>query len=264
MSPHPWLSEDVRRFWDARPEEVAAGIGSAGKFERYFALFRTWVLPLIHSRRRVARLLAGGGTAAERTAFYEREWDNTRWKLLFRLFFGRTMMGRLGRDPAFFQYVEGSVAERILARTRHALTELDPAENPYLQWILTGRHTKALPYALRPENFDAVRANLDRLEWRCQPVEAYLEEVGGRGIDRFNLSDIFEYMSPSAYETLLTRLARAGRPGARLAYWNMLAPRRRPESVAALLRPLGDEAARLHRLDKAFFYSAFVLEEVAA
>ena len=79
-------------------------------------------------------------------------------------------MGRLGRDPSFFRYVEGSVADRILARTRHALTKLNPAENPYLQWILTGHHTTALPYALRPENFEAIRANLHRLEWRLQPI----------------------------------------------------------------------------------------------
>ena len=32
------LSPDVRTFWDARSAEIAAGIGSAGKMERYFAL----------------------------------------------------------------------------------------------------------------------------------------------------------------------------------------------------------------------------------
>jgi len=32
--------------------------------------------------------------------------------------------------------------------------------------------------------------------------------------------------------------------------------------MASLLRPLEHEADRLHRQDKAFFYSAFVLEEV--
>jgi S-adenosylmethionine-diacylglycerol 3-amino-3-carboxypropyl transferase len=256
------LSDEARRFWDAHPAEIERGIGSAGKFERYFALFRNRVLPLIHSRRRVERLLQGGGTVAEREAFYERTWNNSRWQMLFRIFFGRFVMGRLGRDPAFFQYVQGSVGDRILARTRHALTELDPAENPYLQWILMGRHTTALPYALRQENFEKIRAHLDRLEWRCAPVEAYLGEAGERSIDKFNLSDIFEYMSPEAYETLLRRLVRAGRPGGRLAYWNMLAPRRRPESMASLLHPLEQEADRLHRQDKAFFYSAFILEEV--
>ena len=43
----------------------------------------------------------------------------------------------------------------------------------------------------------------------------------------------------------------------------MLAPRSRPESLAYRLRPLEEEAARLHLKDKAFFYSAFVIEEVA-
>ncbi|MFA7005254.1 MAG: DUF3419 family protein, partial [Verrucomicrobiia bacterium] len=171
-------------------------------------------------------------------------------------------MGRLGRDPSFFRYVEGGVAGRILERTRHALTALDPAENPYLQWILTGRHKTALPFALRPENFEAIRSNLSRLEWRCQSLEEFLSEAGDRCLDRFNLSDMFEYMSEENYRVLLERLARAGRPGARLAYWNMLAPRRRPESLAGRLRSLEELAARLFAEDKAWFYSRLVVEEV--
>ena len=94
---------------------------------------------------------------------------------MFRFFFSRAVMGRMGRDPAFFDYVEGRVADRILGRARHALTALDPAANPYLQWILLGHHGTALPYALRPETFEAIRANLDRLEWHCQSIEDYLE-----------------------------------------------------------------------------------------
>ena len=69
-------------------------------------------------------------TPEERRRFYEQRWDTWRWRLLFRLFFSRTVMGRLGRDPEFFRYVEGDVAASILARTRHALTVLDPADNP--------------------------------------------------------------------------------------------------------------------------------------
>jgi S-adenosylmethionine-diacylglycerol 3-amino-3-carboxypropyl transferase len=171
-------------------------------------------------------------------------------------------MGRMGRDPSFFTYVQGSVADRILARARHAVTELDPADNPYLQWIMTGRHTTALPLALRPEHFETIRANLDRLEWRCQSVEDFLAGTEGRSIDRFNLSDIFEYMSEPNYHALLGRIVDRARPGGRLAYWNMLAPRSRPESMAGRLRPLDELAGRLHREDKAFFYSRFVVEEV--
>jgi len=254
------LSSEARGFWDSRPREIDGGIGGAGKFERYFALFRERALPLAHSPERVAKLL-GGGSRAEREAFYENEWDTWRWRGLFKIFFSRAVMGRLGRDPEFFQHVEGGVAERILARARYALTALDPRDNPYIQWILTGRHTSALPFALRVENFEAIRANLHRLEWRRQSLEGFLSECDGAVIDRFNLSDIFEYVSFEHYRQTLELLAGASRCGSRLAYWNMLAERRRPKTMAGRLRPLDDLSARLHAEDKAFFYSALVIEE---
>ena len=257
----PLLSATARAFWDNHSAEVAAGIGSAGKFERYFAIFRTLALPLVHPRRRVEQLLRGG-TPRERQEFYERRWNTWRWRLLFRVFFSRFLMGRLGRDPSFFTDVEGSVADRIHQRARHAVTALDPAANPYLQWILTGHHRTALPFALRPENFEPIRANLDRLEWHCEALEDFLEQQEEGSIDRFNLSDIFEYMSLENTQRVLERVAERGRRGGRLAYWNTLVPRSRPEALADRLRPLGDLAERLHRADKAFFYTRFVVEEI--
>jgi S-adenosylmethionine-diacylglycerol 3-amino-3-carboxypropyl transferase len=47
-----------------------------------------------------------------------------------------------------------------------------------------------------------------------------------------------------------------------LAYWNMLAPRKRPEAMADTLDELTDVAASLFARDQAFFYSAFVVERV--
>jgi S-adenosylmethionine-diacylglycerol 3-amino-3-carboxypropyl transferase len=259
----PLLGTAARAFWDARTADVVAGVGGAGKFERYFGLFRRYVLPLVHRHSQVETLLRGGPLDVRR-AFYRRQWDTFRWRLLFRVFFSRFVMGRMGRDPSFFAYVEGNVATRILERAKHAVTELDPAANPYLQWIMTGRHTTALPLALRREHFETIRANLERLEWRCQSVEDFLASREAHSVDRFNLSDIFEYMSTENYHRLLGQLAAGTRPGGRLAYWNMLVPRSRPESLADRLRPLAELAGRLHYQDKAFFYSRFVVEEVLA
>lgn len=258
----PLLSSSAAAFWDAHPGEISAGIGGAGKFERYFQLFRERVLPCVHSRARVKDLLKGGDQN-KRGQFYRQQWNTWRWRLLFQLFFSRFVMGRLGRDPAFFKYVEGSVADRIFQRAEHALTELDPADNPYLHWILTGTHGKALPCALREENFEKIRANLDRLEWHLLSVEAFLQQEPGLKLDGCNLSDIFEYMSEASMTSLLEPLVTACRPGARLAYWNMLAPRSRPESMAGRLHPLDELAGRLFQQDKAFFYSRFIVEEVS-
>lgn len=255
------LTSGARAYWDARADCIAPGIGGAGKFERYFALFRTRVLPLVARPADIAELLRPK-PLADRRRFYEERWNSWRWRLLFRFFFSRTVMGRLGRDREFFRYVEGNVAESILARTKYAMTELDPSENPYMHWILTGTHGKALPCALRPENFETIRSRLDRLEWHCASIEEFLSTGATRDFDRFNLSDLFEYVSVDHYHRLLDRIVSRSRPGARLAYWNMLAPRRRPERLADRLVPLDALADTLHRADRAFFYSAFCVEEV--
>ncbi len=162
----------------------------------------------------VEQLLAGGSREA-REAFYAQRWNTWRWRVMFRVFFSRAVMGRLGRDPAFFTHVEGSVAERILQRTRHALTVLDPSRNPYVHWILAATHGEALPLALRPEHFDTIRQNLDWLEWRQCDVGAALDTLPAGSVHGCNLSDIFEYMSLDEYRAQLERLCRgAGAGGA--------------------------------------------------
>ncbi|HOX05769.1 MAG TPA: DUF3419 family protein [Planctomycetota bacterium] len=256
------LPASARDYWDARPEVVAAGVIRAGKFENYFRLFRTRILPLIHGRRAVVALLEprdGDG----RRAFYDRTWNNLRWRLLFRVFFSRRVMGRFGRDPEFFRYVEGSVSDRILSRAEYALTALATHENPYLQFILNGNYGPALPHYLRPEHSEAVRAGLDRITFFHGPVEEAARRHGAGGFDGFNLSDIFEYLPPDVCRGLYAALLAAARPGARLAYWNMLAPRSCPDEYAARVRPLADLAERLFARDAAFFYSRFVVEEVS-
>ncbi|AHG89352.1 Protein of unknown function DUF3419 [Gemmatirosa kalamazoonensis] len=256
------LSPDARRFWDSRADAVARGIGAAGKFENYFRIFRERVLPLVHRRATVEAALAPRDPAARR-AFHDDRWDTWRWRLLFRMFFSETVLGRLGRDPSFFRYAERSPAEHLRDRVRHALVDLDPSENPYVAWILTGEHRAALPHALRAEHFDAIRDHLDRLEWHCEPLETLADRGVIDGFDRANLSNIFEYVSVPNATALLERLCDAATPGARLAYWNLLVPRHGAEYLPRRLRALPD-ARRLHDADKTFFYGDFVLEEVVA
>ena len=179
---------------------------------------------------------------------------------MFRLFFSRAVMGRLGRDPEFFAHVEGPVGDHILARSQHALTEIPTATNPYLRYIMDGNFPpEALPRYLRPEHYEAIRSRLDRVVLAHGAVES----AGAGRFDGFNLSDIFEYMSPTEHRRCYAALLERANPGARLAYWNMLAPRARPEELAARARPLDELTARLHASDRAWFYSWFRVDEVA-
>jgi S-adenosylmethionine-diacylglycerol 3-amino-3-carboxypropyl transferase len=257
----PALGVDARRFWDARGDAVANGIGTAGKFEHYFSLFRRLALRLVHSRATIAALLeprdAGG-----RRRFYDERWNTMRWRALFRIFFSQWVLGRLGRDPAFFRYVDEPVADHLMRRVRHALVELDPSSNPYATWIVTGTHGDVLPHALRASSFESIRRNIDRLEWHCAPIEALVSGGVLHGVSRANLSNIFEYISPANATALLEQLLDVSVPGGRLAYWNMMVPRQGSTLVPGRLRWLQDESHRLWLQDKAFFYRAFVVDEV--
>lgn len=245
--------------WDAQPEAIAGGVIHAGKFERYLRLFRRRVLPLVHPRHRIEALLRQG-SLEDQERFYRDEWDSRRWRMVFRLFFSRFVMGRMGRDPAFFEHVEGTVGERILQRTRHALTALPVGTNPYLAYIMTGNYTAdALPRYLRPEHFDMIRLRLDRVRLERAPAQ----EVEGP-FHGFNLSDIFEYMSGDEHRRIYADLLGSAAPGARLAYWNMLAPRAIPDDLRDRVTPLTEIATELHRRDRAWFYQAFHVDEVEA
>lgn len=251
---------DTAGLWDRlRPGVIAYGAGGVGKFERYFRLFRRWCLPLVHSQRTVAEVFATR-SREERRAFLERRWNNRRWTLLLQLFFSRRTMGLLGRDPAFFDHVDGSVPEHIARRIAHCFVENDPRENPYLHWILLGGHGAALPHAYEPANHALIRERLDRIELFHGAIEEAAART--RGVDGWNLSDVFEYMSDAGHEACYAALVRASNPGARLVYWNMMAPRARPDSHAATVRPRPDIAKPLAARDRAFFYSAFHVDEV--
>ncbi len=256
------LSTSAQAYWAEHPEIIGNGVIHAGKFERFLSGFGRWVLPLVHRRRTIEDLMTPR-TPPEREAFYRDVWDNRRWRLLFRIAMSRTVLGRGGRDPEFFRHVDGPVSERLLARVGRALSTLSLDRNPYLDYILHGNYTRALPRYLEPEALAVLRDRLGNLTLFHGPIDEAARQYGKeQGFDGFNLSDLFEYLDEAACLAIYRTLLAAARPGARLAYWNMLVPRRCPAELADRVRSLDELAEALFQRDAAFFYSAFVVEEV--
>lgn len=251
------LSTDVRKYWE-QTQFLEVGYANVGKFEKYFAIFKNKVMPFIHSRKTIDELFSLN-TIEEQKSFYKYKWNNWRWRLLFKVFFSRKLMGLMGRDPAFFKYVEGSVADKILSRTEVAFNNVLAKENPYLDWILNGEFKYALPHALREENFNKIKNNIDKLETHLGSIESYLEKTNDK-ITKYNLSDIFEYMSEEKYKELMLTLISASESGGRLAYWNMLSPRFAGLSQELLVKLDTLDTEENFIKDKAFFYSKFICE----
>lgn len=250
---------ESRIFWATRTEQVAAGIITQGKFERYFAHFRKWMLPLVHGRK-LCMALVDPKSGAEQERFYAERWDSWRWRALFRIFFSRFVMGRLGRDPAFLEQVQVDVGAFILGRAAAHLRSSACQDNEFLEFIWTGAFTRNLPHYMRPGHYERIRANIHRLHTFEGLAEAAFRAHGT--FDRFNLSNIFEYMPEDVFAGVTRDLVDHARPGARLACWNLMVPRHLSSADGRLIheQELSDA---LTKRDKGFFYLSFRVDRVA-
>ena len=273
------LDKEVKEYWDFNRKAIEKGIIHAGKFEKFFKIFREKILPFVHSKKRIEKLLEKK-SRQERIEYYDKYWNNFRWKLMFKLFFSKYIVGKLGRDKEFFRYAEKNISEEMKERSRYALCELNPYENPYINYILTGNYRKdCLPYFLRKENFDKIRKNLHKVEIIQSSVEEYLDNIDYK-IDKFNLSDIFEYMSVENYSKLMEKIYDNANEDALLAYWNLIVERnsekldyKKTDSEIAVTgkeknvngrkyERMKELDRKLHEKDMTFFYTDFVVEKV--
>ena len=259
-----YLSISARAYWDLRKGIIESGIIHSGRFDRYLNLFRRKVLPLVHSRKCVQQLLALEGYE-EQQQFYDNVWNNRRWRLLFRVFFGRYLMGRLGRYPEFFKYVDtDNVSAQYLERTRHALTEIPIRGNYFLEYILTGNyidHNWMPPYLMEC-NFESLKKLSGKIEIITDTLESYLAKAEESSISKFYLSDIFELAPQDEYERVLKQLVYVSRSGGRLCYYNNLVPRSHPMSLDEVISEESELGRKLHYEDRSFVYQRFVVEQV--
>lgn len=253
------LSAEAQAFWDAHPLEIEEGIIHFGRFERYLKVLRNYILPLIHSKDKRESLFTARLPPA-RLKFYEEQWDTFLWRQLFRLFFSRWFIGNDDEQFDLLNFIQGDATNRLLRRTKHALTELSPPANPYLTYILKGNYNvEALPRYLRAEFKKTITSQLDRIKIVCAPIQ---EVVQNGNFDGFNLSNVLESMDPNNYDFLYQSLLSHANPKARIVYWDTLHPHPLPEHLSQHVNIQSELAEVLHWRDKVWFYQALHIDEV--
>lgn len=251
------LPEDARRYWDANPVILQNGVINAGKFERYFAYFRRRILPWVHSRSDV-RDLFETKTGEQQERFYNETWNTWRWRLFFRIFFSKYVMGKYGRDPEFLKQVNLSVPGYIFLKAENELKQEKAQHNYFLRHILSGHWGQNLPVYARVEHFDAIRSRIDRIVFMQGYAEQALDQYAGVSV--LNLSNIFEYMPADIFSETAKKLVEKTAPGARFAYWNLMVPRRISGLLSDAVHYERATSQHLSAADNGFFYNQFILD----
>lgn len=258
------LSPEACGFWEANLDDLDGGLVHCGRLETYFHTFHQehlreiWTDDVLHG-------LFTERSLVDQERYFREKAATPEFEERFRWYFGREKMAEQGRDPAQFEHVEeGDVGGYFFKRFSYACTRLPLHTNFYVEHFLTCRYRDlsiAPPY-LRPQNFERLRALIDRVHIHTGELEGALGQKPKGHYSKANLSDIFEYMSPELNEAVFRALGTHMRPSGRIAFWNLLVPRNSPESLRNILRPLPELGESLHAKDRSWFYRAFHIEEV--
>lgn len=258
------LPPEAASYWDMHLPLIEAGILRAGRFERYLDIFRR-LLILIEGRWKVRQLFAPR-SLEERRRFYEEQWNTHLWRLCFRLFFSRPVLGAMGLDRSFFTYVDGieHFGAHFLHLTRHALVDKAPHENYFAAQICLGGYLdeKTMPPYLCAENYQTLQSTVDVIDVRTVELGAFLARMPDCSIDAFAFSNIFEWMPLDVFKECLRQTHRVARPNARLCYRNLLVRRQTPAVLSSLFRSETALAERLLAADRSWVYSNFEVATV--
>jgi S-adenosylmethionine-diacylglycerol 3-amino-3-carboxypropyl transferase len=218
----PELSMQALHHWEANFEQIENGIIHQGKFENYFKLFRTRVIPLTHSSKKVNALLAPKSDG-EQAHFYNTKWNNWRWRMVFKVFFSKMMMAKFGRDKTLFNQVDINVQSFVFSKVEKELMAKKCQSNYFLNYILKGNFNKGLPHYARLENFEKIKNNCHKLELKHGLIEDIIDE--NNKVNKFNLSNIFEYISDEEFEKISETLLLNAKPNAIFLNWSLMVNR---------------------------------------
>lgn len=252
------LQPNARRYWENHFHLIDAGVIHQGKFERYFQLFAKKILPWIHSRQTIQALFEAK-PADDQAIFYKDRWNTWRWRLLFRVFFSRWVMGKFGRDPEFLKQVSLPVGDYIFSQAERELSGIHLFDNYMLRYTLCGNFGEQLPLYLQEPYYEKIRTQIDKMIVFKGFAEDAIGEYGP--FDAMNLSNIFEYLDEKQFNALAEKLHPGLKPQAKIAYWNLMVKRKLSDTQPNLFLHLHDLSKSLRAKDQGFFYSDFIIEE---
>ena len=252
------VSPAASAWWENNLSLIEQGVVNCGRLERFIVRFARYVLPLVHSKRTILKLLSSRNIEEQRT-FYRDRWDSKRWRFFFGLASNRFMLQRYARQPGMFAYTEGqTVADVYRKRLERHLTSVPIADNFFLHYSLTGRYGDVLPPYLEEKGYVRLRQMpASVLSITTDDLLSYLQSMPADTFSKFNLSDIFEALSPEQNDLLWGHIVRTAKNGAVVAYWNNLVERTYSSRVSSQIHTESKRVSDLHARDRVFFYDSF-------
>jgi S-adenosylmethionine-diacylglycerol 3-amino-3-carboxypropyl transferase len=250
------LCTDAQAFWNDHTEIIRKGFIMQGKYE-WFIQFAGRFIRLLQGRKRVMGLFEEK-SQTEQEDYFDKIWNTKRFRFLFKILFNKRMLARKGLVADYFHFDDGSTsfAESFYNRSKKAFRTLPVKGNYFLSLYLLGkyRNDQEVPAYLKKENYDIIKARIDRIRIQTAEAQKWLESMPERSIDCFALSNICELMSEKETKQLFTAVSKTARDGARIIFRNLMIPREPPVELQSKIIKDETLSRKIYENDRSFVY----------
>lgn len=246
------LSAGALDFWQKRMNLIQAGVLYCGTWERLLKK----ILKYSYFRHQKIQRLLEATTIEEQQKIWTSKWDNLTWRLLMSVLSSRFLWVNIIREPgAKLIPKDFNVKQYLIDRLEYLAFNFKLNENHYANLLFNGVYMESciLPHHLRPENFEIVRANLERIEIVTASLLDYLPQQKSR-FSKYSLSDFSSYAPPEIYHSIWENLIFSAKSGAVFCERYFLV-KRNPEKQFTLLRRDSALEASLSKTDASAIYT---------
>ena len=263
----PLLSPGAREFWDKKLWMVARNLYDYGRMGLFCRILRWYLAQLGLTASQLDRFFELQTLAEQRAWYFKhiapRLWGPTAKALInFPPF-----LWLAGVHPTQFKLVDGrhDMYEYVRERVEYALTKVPIYDNYFLSVAVTGRFRgkRVSPY-LQEANFATLKRNLDRVRVVNGWLGPYLDTLPAHSVTKFNLLDIFDWMTPEVFEGTMQSVLRAAAPGATLIYRSGSYELPPPAAVRDRLEHHAELSRELLAIDRSATYGSFYVFSVKA
>ncbi len=253
----PLLSEGAQHFWGQKKGQrhIKRGFLNAGRQDTLINRVRP-LFSLIVPKRKTRPLFEFDSLEQQR-AYFDKTFNTKFYHTIIKILFSKVSIRLLYRKDLYESTKHLDMGDMLYTCVRDHANNRLIKENYFLSNILLGKYVNPdeyNSYYLRPENFNDVKERVNALEIVTAPLEDVLHGFGENSIDKFSLSDIFDWITEENFQHLMNEIVRVGKNQSRMCYRICLIDRYPSEEVQSHLKPEQDLADRLFKLDRSCFY----------
>lgn len=256
------LPELARRFWDQNLEGIRVGLLNCGSVEKFFNTYRMIIRSLYRFDNKDDLFFYE--TVEEQREAYKKV-QKTKGRALNHLILNKFLLG-LVKGKHSFRFVENlNFGKNFNEKLRYAFNNILLRDNYFMQHIFLGAYVspESAPPYLRPSNFKMMKERIDRLENRMGTLQDVLEQEGRGSIEKFNLSNIFEWFDTMTFNDIFQQVLELASEKARLCFrYTLASPQSINDENKQFLTAEVDLAKELHKQDRAFMYESFHIYQV--